>query len=62
MTLEDFEVADCGTVVLVTPLTAKAKQWVDENVYTEPWQWLGGGFACEPRLAEGLLEDAANTM
>lgn len=56
MTLKDFEVSDWGTIVLVTPLTDEARQWVDDNVYTEPWQWMGGGFACEPRMVEALLE------
>jgi hypothetical protein len=46
---------------MVTPMSPAAREWVDENVPLESWQWLGAGFACEPRyvttLIDGMQED-----
>ncbi len=51
----DVSVRDEGYVVIVTPQTDAAKAWVEENVETSGWQWLGGGFAVEPRMLDNLL-------
>lgn len=57
----DVEFLNHGSVCMVVPLTDAAKDWVEENLALESWQWLGGGFACEPRyagdLAEGMSSD-----
>ena len=45
-----------GTIVLFTPETPAATEFVERNVFLEPWQWLGNGFACEPRLAADIIE------
>jgi hypothetical protein len=55
----DFKVEDNGSVVLIVPMNRGAREWVDENVYLESWQWLGGGFACEPRMVGDLLAGIA---
>ena len=55
-----FDIFDGGSVVLITPISEEAREWVSENVSLEPWQWLGGGFSCEPRMVEGLLEGFEN--
>ena len=60
--MEHFEINDQGTVVVVTPLSDEAKQWVDNNVFTEPWQEMGDGFACEPRMVESLLNAFAEVV
>jgi hypothetical protein len=39
---------------LVTPKSQQAREWVDENVYLEPWQWLGGSFAVDHHFIEDL--------
>jgi len=39
---------------LVQPKTDKARLWINENVYLEPWQWLGGNFAVDHRAIEDL--------
>ena len=41
---------------LVRPLTDKAKNWVDENVQLEGWQWLGDGFGVDHHYVEALVE------
>ena len=38
----DFEVGYHGSVTQIIPLTQEAKDWIDENVHTESWQWMGG--------------------
>lgn len=57
----DVEFLNSGSVFLVVPLTPAAQTWVDENLALESWQWLGAGFACEPRyagdLAQGMADD-----
>lgn len=30
-----------GSIVGITPMTPAAREWLDENCQTEPWQWLG---------------------
>ena len=52
----DVCVHDCGSVVMIEPLTEVAQNWVEENVGLESWQWMGGRFACEPRCVDGLVE------
>lgn len=32
---------------LIQPKSETAKQWIDENVQTEPWQWLGDSLAID---------------
>jgi len=50
----DVLVASAFTTFVFSPITARAKQWVDENVQSEPWQWLGNSLVVETRLAWGL--------
>jgi hypothetical protein len=52
----NFLVTDEGTVVLITPVSDRARQWVDENLSIEPWQWLGDGFGVEHRYANDIIE------
>lgn len=44
------------------PLTDAAREWVDENVELESWQWHGDAFACEPRAVSPLLEGMAEGL
>ena len=46
---------DEGSVIMVEPVTAAGIGWVRVNVPLESWQWIGNRFACEPRMAENLL-------
>ncbi len=39
---------------LVTVKTKQAKQWIDENVGLEAWQWLGDSFAVGHHYIEDL--------
>lgn len=44
-----------GSVVMVEPVTSAAKEWVDENVQLEGWQWMGNTFAVDPHMLENLV-------
>lgn len=52
----DVQIENCGSVRMVTPMTCAAREWVNENVGLESWQWLGGSFACEPRYVQDLID------
>ena len=58
----DVTVVNQGSVFAFYLNTQEAKDWVEENVQTEGYQWLGDGmFAVEWRyaaaLARGMQED-----
>ena len=40
--MSDFLITDHGSIIAIVPLTPAAIEWIDENVASEPWQWLGG--------------------
>jgi hypothetical protein len=52
----DVVVRNHGTVVLFELRSPAAREWVDENVQTEPWQWLGRSLGVDHRFA-GQLTD-----
>ena len=41
---------------LIQPKTELARQWIDENVYSEPWQWLGDNLAIDHHFVENIVE------
>jgi len=57
----DVLVRDEGTIAQLIPLTAAARNWIEDNCNTESWQWLGDALCIEPRYAvavtEGLREN-----
>lgn len=56
MSAIDVEVTDQGTIIIFTLLSEKARKWVQENVETEPWQWLGDvSFAVDSRMSMSLV-------
>lgn len=50
----DAKVGFNGTFVFVTPVTAEAKEWIDDNVIGES-TWYAGSLIVEPRYATSLL-------
>ncbi len=50
----DVLVENVGKVFTFCPLTRKAKTWIDDNVQTESYQWLGNVLVIEHRYAWGL--------
>jgi hypothetical protein len=51
----DFQIADQVSIFLIRPLTEAARQWLDENVVSEPWQWVQGALCVETRFARDLI-------
>lgn len=56
----DVQVHNGGSVFQFEIKSAAARTWVDENVGSEGWQWMGNRLCVEHRfagpLAEGLIE------
>jgi hypothetical protein len=53
-----FDVVVTGlgeSVARVVPKTAAAREWLDDNVGHEPWQWLGPALCVEHRYLAPLL-------
>src|SRR5204862_8065397 len=55
--MSDFQIADHGTVISIRPLNEAARQWLEENVVSEPWQWVQGALCVEARFARDLLRE-----
>jgi hypothetical protein len=53
--MTDFQIADQGSIFLIRPLNEAARRWLDENVVSEPWQWVGDALCVEARFARDLL-------
>lgn len=52
----DFRITYHGTITLLEPLTPACREWIDENVATEGWQWFGKALAIEPRYLSTLVD------
>ena len=57
--MSDFLFSDHGSVVAIAPLTPAGIEWIDGNVVSEPWQWLGGALCVNPRYARDLQDAIA---
>jgi hypothetical protein len=52
----DIKIENHGSLFLFRLLTKAAREWVDENVATEGWEFMGNGLAVEHRMAAPLVE------
>ncbi len=57
--MRDFLIADHGSIISIVPITEAALKWIDENVVSEPWQWLGGALCVDHRYAGDLIDEIA---
>ena len=53
--MSDFQIADHGSIISIRPQNEAACQWLDENVVSEPWQWVQGALCVEARFALDLI-------
>jgi hypothetical protein len=53
--MSDFQIADRGSIISIRPLNEAARQWLDENVVSEPWQWVEGALCVEAHFARDLV-------
>ena len=55
MATPDVLIRNEGTVWVFNPPTPAAQEWFDENVESEPWQWLGTSLVVDHGFAMGLI-------
>ncbi len=53
---KDFEIINGGSLCGIVPMREEAQDWIDENVETEGWQWMGNVLYIDWRFAEDLIE------
>lgn len=51
----DFRIRNEGTVVMFTPMTEAARQFLRDKVQSESWQWMGDSLCVDHRVAWDLL-------
>ena len=44
------------TVGRLVPETQAARDWIKDNVESEPWQWLGSALCIEHRYIDPIVE------
>lgn len=54
----DFKVVNHGSIILFTPHTDEAKQWIDDNISDDAQFW-GDSLVVEPRYAGPLANGIA---
>lgn len=52
----DFRIRDEGSVIVFTPLTSAAREFVKDEVQLESWQWRGDSFVADHRPGHLLLD------
>jgi hypothetical protein len=52
----DVKFMNHGSIVAIRPLTPQGRDWIDENVAVEGWEWLGGALCTEPRCAFDIYQ------
>ena len=52
----DFEANLDGSIGQIKAISDTAKAWLDDNVQTESWQWLGDRLCIDRRYFLPLLE------
>lgn len=50
----DFQFTNHGSIITVTPLTERAKEFIEQNVSVESWQYFGNAIALDRRCARDL--------
>jgi hypothetical protein len=54
----DFTIANLGSIVALTPMTAKAREACEDGtIVFEDWQVMGGSIMVERRCAADLIEN-----
>lgn len=56
----DIVVSDHGSVVSLDLVSQQARDWVEEHVQAESWQFLGNRLCVDWRFAGGLCDAAAD--
>ncbi len=51
----DFRILNAGSLIMLTPVTAAAREWVEAHLPHHAQQW-GGAVAIEPRYIGPILD------
>jgi hypothetical protein len=54
--MADVRIINEGTLTGVLALNAEARQWIDDNVHSEGWQWMGKVLWVDHRMVDNLLD------
>jgi hypothetical protein len=54
--MKDVILEPFGNVIVVQPLTARAREWIEENADAPSWAWQGGALAVDPRMVDAMVE------
>lgn len=57
--MPDFRFHNCGSIVLLTPLTPVADEWVDENL-PDDRMTFGASIVIEPRYVDPIVKGLIN--
>ena len=49
----DFNISDSGTIIFLTPVTERGKNWIDDNLELEEWQG-SDRIPIEPRMMQDI--------
>jgi hypothetical protein len=52
----DVNVSRSGSIFVFDLNTEAAESWVEDNVQTESWQWLGGRLCVDHGFADALVQ------
>lgn len=59
--LTDFYYQNEGSIILLIPNTEEGEEWINENLWVEPWQKQGNNIAVDHRsfsiIEEGIEND-----
>ena len=58
--MTDFLIADHGSIVSILPVSAAAREWLNANLVSEPWQRVNGAVAVDPRCAREIIAALAD--
>jgi len=56
----DLTFSGSGSVYLLIPHTDAGREWIDQNVYAEDYQYIGSGIAVEWRYVDDIANGAMN--
>lgn len=58
--MTDVQVLNEGSVIGLLPQSPAAQDWIDSNLETEGWQWLGPTLWVDHRMAGNIIDGMIN--
>lgn len=51
----NFHFTQSGNIFGITPLTKRARRWINDNLQADSWQWCGNTLWIDIRMAEDIV-------